>query len=63
MSQHLTALATHGVHLDPTDLARVGWTLGTFDDAVTLRHLGYTDGQDCEWGWQGARCPGRTLSD
>lgn len=54
MTHHAPALASHGVRIDPAELARVGWTLGTFDDAVTLRQLGYQDGADCE-PWEGGQ--------
>ncbi|GBF97751.1 hypothetical protein Rsub_10915 [Raphidocelis subcapitata] len=44
--EHLTSLAAHGVELDPGALAAVGWTVGAFDDAITLKQLGYSDGED-----------------
>jgi len=41
--------------VDARALDAVGWTVGDFDKAVTLRQLGYRDGADCELGggWGG----------
>jgi predicted alpha/beta-fold hydrolase len=46
--EHLPSLAAHGTQLDAAALDAVGWTVGSFDDAVTLKQLGYRDGDDCE---------------
>lgn len=46
---HLPALASQGVEIDPRALAAIGWTVSSFDDAVTLQQLGFPDAQSCEW--------------
>jgi predicted alpha/beta-fold hydrolase len=46
--EHLPSLSAAGVEIDPSALSSVGWTVAQFDDAVTLKQLGYADGNDCE---------------
>ena len=48
VAQHLPALAAAGVDVGPDPLGGTGWTVGAFDDAVTLRQLGYDDAPSCE---------------
>ncbi|KAI8475440.1 MAG: Alpha/Beta hydrolase protein [Monoraphidium minutum] len=43
--EHLPSLASHGVDIDPRELGAIGWTVASFDDAVTLRQLGFPDAQ------------------
>lgn len=43
--EHLPSLAIHGVDIDSRALDAIGWTLGSFDDAITLKQLGYEDAQ------------------
>ena len=48
MREHLPSLSAAGVEMDTNALSSVGWTVAQFDDAVTLKQLGYSDGNDCE---------------